>query len=308
MDEVIRGFVGFAIFAGIFSLIAHLFASFASKTKAPMRPEPLEDYVEPEPEVSYQTYVEALDSGVDIGIDPDVELKYLDTLELEMELELKKLDTLALEMELELTNRKKEELYKTARRIAQHQMDEHVESTEPKLTDKRKFELSEAASNRHRVALSQENNATSNKRPTLKLKSIPAPRQPLFDCAPSNPTPRVAYTAHCWNCKKGTLDEREQEKCRSCGWLVCVCGACKDPKHGGCKKFMPRASRQLAPTPSLWKPTPWESEDSDYFEESSADYADFEDTYNAAREEEDFASDSSGDWEDISDGVYNEPD
>jgi hypothetical protein len=38
------------------------------------------------------------------------------------------------------------------------------------------------------------------------------------------------YVRHCWNCKSG-IDEGENLRCSDCGWLICWCGACRDPRN-----------------------------------------------------------------------------
>jgi len=38
----------------------------------------------------------------------------------------------------------------------------------------------------------------------------------------ANSRPR---TTHCFNCKQG-LDNRYDHECNSCGWILCLCGAC----------------------------------------------------------------------------------
>ena len=36
---------------------------------------------------------------------------------------------------------------------------------------------------------------------------------------------KIHRVTHCWNCTK-TLDNNIDIECKSCGWIICMCGAC----------------------------------------------------------------------------------
>lgn len=48
------------------------------------------------------------------------------------------------------------------------------------------------------------------------------------------------YQNICWDCyargNEVIIDKRIDSVCKTCGWVQCSeCGACRDPKHGGCQ-------------------------------------------------------------------------
>ena len=45
------------------------------------------------------------------------------------------------------------------------------------------------------------------------------------------------YWNHCWKCE-ATVEEGFNEWCSDCGWLICICGACRDPRWGGCARVV----------------------------------------------------------------------
>ena len=48
------------------------------------------------------------------------------------------------------------------------------------------------------------------------------------------PDTSANYQNICWRCGV-KVDNRVDSVCKTCGWVQCPeCGACKDPKHGGC--------------------------------------------------------------------------
>lgn len=40
----------------------------------------------------------------------------------------------------------------------------------------------------------------------------------------------MRYQNHCWACHT-PVDEAFNPHCPTCGWLTCLCGACRDPRH-----------------------------------------------------------------------------
>lgn len=44
------------------------------------------------------------------------------------------------------------------------------------------------------------------------------------------------YSSYCWRCREA-VGSTVQAECPSCRWLVCVCGACRAPNHGGCTRY-----------------------------------------------------------------------
>ena len=43
------------------------------------------------------------------------------------------------------------------------------------------------------------------------------------------------YWNHCWRCE-ATVEEGFNAWCPECGWLICLCGACRDPRWGECSR------------------------------------------------------------------------
>jgi hypothetical protein len=41
------------------------------------------------------------------------------------------------------------------------------------------------------------------------------------------------YQSHCWRCHS-PVSADSQQTCGACGWVICDCGACRDPRFGGC--------------------------------------------------------------------------
>jgi hypothetical protein len=46
---------------------------------------------------------------------------------------------------------------------------------------------------------------------------------------------RTGYWSNCWDCT-GSVEEGFADRCDECGWLICLCGACRDQMHGGCTR------------------------------------------------------------------------
>ncbi len=44
--------------------------------------------------------------------------------------------------------------------------------------------------------------------------------------------------SRCWSCLD-TVMSRENDVCTDCGWLICSCGACRDPRWGACVRTTP---------------------------------------------------------------------
>lgn len=55
--------------------------------------------------------------------------------------------------------------------------------------------------------------------------------------------PKGNYINVCWQCHN-YIDTRVDETCKTCEWVKCPkCGACRDPKFGGCSEFGSNVSR-----------------------------------------------------------------
>jgi phage/plasmid-associated DNA primase len=46
--------------------------------------------------------------------------------------------------------------------------------------------------------------------------------------SPSSPSSSEDGDRHCWSCR-GAIDDDDADRCPTCGWFICSCGAC-DPE------------------------------------------------------------------------------